>query len=328
MKLVRLVTMNLALATTTLPALADAYASSAQGCFDAGYGRAVQQTSGDHKGEFRCFTCMSRPTTHADNPAVFPVDLLDDLASGADRTVAGNLTTVETPIGSFALMLGSDAQGEFVTVTFKGEAGGTFRRERMSTDDMLIDTLQGSTHASHRGVARARKFGYYRGVIDAPIRMLADAGVVVTKASAEPVFRGAAEAPPMLRASESSGNADASTAKRRQETAARMMVLRSRVEQAVEAEAARFASRTKGTDNAGSDKPGLPKDWGRFWACWWARDLEGDDHSFTGGCWSRYMSPVVPGFTPSKETAQLIADTDEQLSLLQRELVKTAQSQR
>lgn len=31
----------------------------------------------------------------------------------------------------------------------------------------------------------------------------------------------------------------------------------------------------------------MPVSWTAFWTCWAARDFEGDDHSFTGGCWDR-----------------------------------------
>lgn len=35
--------------------------------------------------------------------------------------------------------------------------------------------------------------------------------------------------------------------------------------------------------------PAVARGWAAFWKCWWARDLEGDDYSFTAGCWDAHM---------------------------------------
>jgi|SRR5690606_34273371 len=45
---------------------------------------------------------------------------------------------------------------------------------------------------------------------------------------------------------------------------------------------------------AASSASSAPSGWGAFWRCWWDRDLKGDGHSFTGGCWDRHMGISVP----------------------------------
>ena len=57
--------------------------------------------------------------------------------------------------------------------------------------------------------------------------------------------------------------------------------------------------RAEAKDSLGSDRDGDRIDeavidgevasFGSFLACWWARDLEGDDTTFTGPCWDRHI---------------------------------------